>query len=379
MILSLLSENSDFTGLNNPDIRTTIQRSASRHGMAPLAAYALRTHLSGQERAEREQAWCDRVLAQSCSSFYRSLRDLEFVAATLGRRSIRLLALKGPVLASRHYDPPFLRMPSGDLDFAVRECEIEEACSALKEAGYALESPLRTARAFSHHVTMLHATRTRLELHFRLTHGRRGLAVDQFFDRAASFRLPDGTDVLTLEGASEIVHLALHAASGRFRPFFHLYELRRICKLHDAAVLREAAAMAAEAHFAGVFGLIDVAFQSCWGEAFLPPDLLMPRAWLDWRIDETFYRRYDRWSELDGAHTMRSRLMGRWLDLQITDGPLQAARQIAVLTHLGWHEAGLARYTARAQAACIEVCRLNTDSAVIHLAAMPGVYLLRQK
>ncbi len=332
-ILSLFSEELDFNVLRNPEIRTTIQRSASRHGMAPLVAYAIRTHLP-----ERERAWCDRVLAQSCSSYHRSLRDLEFVAATLERRGIRLLALKGPLLASRYYDPPFLRMPSGDLDFGVRECEIEVACSALKEAGYSLDSPFETARAFSHHVVMLHPARVSLELHFRLTHGPRGLPVDRFFDQAASIRLPNGTEVLTLEGAIEIVHLALHAACGRFRPFFHLYELRRICKVNRPAILREAAAIAAECHFVGAFALIDAAFHSCWGEAFLPPDVSMPRTWLDWRINAKLYRMCGRWSELDGAHTMRSRLLGRWLDLQTTDRPFHAVRQIAMLTQFAWHQ-----------------------------------------
>jgi hypothetical protein len=332
MILSLLSEKPDFDELQNPEIRAAIQRSAGRHGFAPLLAYTVRAHVSEQARA-----WCDRVLAQSCSSYYRSLRDLEFVADTLGRRGIRLLALKGPVLASRYYDPAFLRMPSCDLDFAVRECEIEDACSALAEAGYSQESPLETARAFSHHVVMLHQARVSLELHFRLTHGPRGLPVDRFFDQAVSFRLPNGTEVLILEGAIEIVHLALHAACGRFRPFFHLYELRRICKVSDPAVLREAAAIAAESHFAGAFGLVDAAFQAFWGKAFLPPDVPMPRTWLDWRINQKLCRMCVRWSELDGAHTMRSRLLGRWLDLRTTDRPSDAVRQIAMLSRFAWH------------------------------------------
>src|ERR1700729_243100 len=90
ILLSLFSAEHLADAIINPVNLATIQRSASRHGMAPLVAYAIRTHLP-----ELERAWCDRVLAQSCSSYHRSLRDLEFVAATLGRRGIELLALKG--------------------------------------------------------------------------------------------------------------------------------------------------------------------------------------------------------------------------------------------------------------------------------------------
>lgn len=303
--------------------------------MAPLVAYAIRTHLP-----EPERAWCDRVLAQSCSSYHRSLRDLEFVAATLGRRGIRPLALKGPLLASRYYDPPFLRMPSGDLDFGVRECELEAACSALEEEGYSLASPIEAARACSHHVVMLHTARVSLELHFRLTHGPRGLPLDRFFDQSAPSRLRNGAEVLTLGGAHEILHLALHAACGRFRPFFHLYELRRICKVSRPEVLSQAAAIAAETHFAGAFALIDAAFQSCWGEALLPAGVSMPQTWLGWRINEKLYQRCSRWSEREGAHTLRSRLMGRWLDLQTTDTAVDAVRQVAMLTGFAWHQLG---------------------------------------
>ena len=275
-------------------------------GIAPLVAYAVRLHVPAPDRA-----WCDRILAQSWASYQRNLRGLEFVAATLDRRGIQLLALKGPLLASRYYNPVFLRMPSGDLDFAVRECDIDEACAALTEVGYAFESSLETARAFSHHVVMLHPARVAIELHFRMSHGPFGLPVDPFFDRAARYRLQTGTEVLILEGAAEVFHLALHAVCGRFRPFFHLYELRQVSRASGPAIVREAAAMAAECNMAGAFALIDAAFQSCWGESFLPEDVSMPRTWLQWRINEKLYHACGHWSESARGHSLRSRLQGR--------------------------------------------------------------------
>jgi hypothetical protein len=88
----------------------------------------------------------------------RGLRDLEFAAA----RDIQLLALKGPLLASRYYEPAFLRMPSGDLEIAVRECDIEKEYAALMEVGHSPGS-LSRERRFSHHVMMRHADRVSLE------------------------------------------------------------------------------------------------------------------------------------------------------------------------------------------------------------------------
>ncbi len=245
---------------------------------------------------------------------------------------------KGPGGAARHYNPAFLRMPSGDLDFAVRECEIEEACSALKEAGYSLESPLRVATGIQPPCDaaspLPDAPRTAFPPDPRTARATGG----QVLRSGRVIPAPQRNRSADTRGRQRDCSSGVARGIRTIQPFFHLYELRRICKLHDVAVRREAAAMAAEAHFAGVFALIDVAFQSRWGEPFLPPDTTMPRTWLDWRIDDTFYQRYDRWSELDGAHTLRTRLLGRWLDLQTTDSPLHAARQVATLTHLGWHE-----------------------------------------
>lgn len=331
LLLPLISEKPDFSALHDPECWRQIQRCAASHGVAQLVAYSVRPHVS-----VAGQAWCDRVIVASWSAHCRKLSDLEFVAAALGQRGIQVLCLKGPLLASRHYDPPFLRKPSGDLDFAVREHDIPEACDALREVGYWLDSSVETARAFSHHVVINHATRTSLELHFRITHGPFGLPVDPFFDRAGRFRLESGTEVLVLDGAAEIFHLALHVVCGRFQPFFHLYELRRICAAAAPGVVREAAAKAAEYHFAGAFALVDAAFQSCWGERFLPPDFPMPRSWLQGRIDEKLYFACSRWAERNSAHTLRSRLQGRWLDLQTTDRPSDAWRQIGMLTRFAW-------------------------------------------
>lgn len=329
LLIPLISEEPDFSAVRDPELWRIIRNCAGRHGVAPLVAYAVRPHVS-----EGQKPWCDAILAQSWSAWRESLAGLEFVAGELGRRGIPLMALKGPVLACRHYDPAFLRMPSSDLDLGLRACDLGPACEALKDTGYSLESPLEASLRFSHHAVMLHPSRARLELHFRLSHGPFGPSVDPFFDHAAKFRLPGGSEVLTLDGAAEILHLALHVVCGRFRPFFHVYELRRLCAAAGARVVRDACDMAVRYHFAGAVALIDAAFKSCWGEAFLPADFPMPRTWLHGRINEKLWRACCQWSAPGRGHTLRSRIQGRWLDIQTTDRSSDALRQIRMLARL---------------------------------------------
>ena len=104
LLIPICREKPDLSAVHEPDLWKTIRGCAVRHGMAPLIASAVRQHVPTAERG-----WCDRILAQSWASFQRSLRGLEFVAETLGRRGIQLLSLKGPLLASRYYNRPSRR------------------------------------------------------------------------------------------------------------------------------------------------------------------------------------------------------------------------------------------------------------------------------
>jgi hypothetical protein len=331
LLIPLISEKPNVGAPGDPKLWEVVKKCAARHGVAQLVAYAVHPHVS-----EAEKAWCDAVLARSWSSYRRSYGDLERIAARLQGRGIQVLALKGPLLAARHYDPAFLRMPSSDLDIAVRERDLEAACAALGEEGYASKLSLRAARRFSHHIAMIHPAGACVELHFRLTHGPFGPSTDGFFEGAGNFRLPGGAEVLVLEGAAEIFHLALHVVCGRFRPFFHLWELHRICAKAGPDAVREASVKAAECHFAGAFALLDVAFRACWGEPLLPPGFSIPATWLNSRIDEKLYRAFCRWSALETGHTLGSRVQGRWLDIQTTDRPSDALRQLAMLMRFAW-------------------------------------------
>ncbi|MDP9171061.1 MAG: nucleotidyltransferase family protein [Acidobacteriota bacterium] len=326
LMIRLLSNPPDLTVVNDPESWNIIKTESGRHGLRPLLAFAARKHLPASERH-----WCDQVLTRAWQRHNENLASLDYVLGILEAEGIRALALKGPCLALRYYEPAFLRRPSFDLDVAVTSADFARACHALERVGYSQLVGVEETLEFSHHAVLMHKERPRVEIHFRLTHGARGLGVDEFLSRALPYQLPGGRQVWIPSPADELLHLALHVAAGRFAPFFHLYELHRISALMPREHVEQAARRAAKEHFVGAFYLIDAAFRLHWDEPFLPAGLDLRQPWLHWRLNENLYWAYQKWSELGGEHTLASRLRGRWLDLQTSDGPSDAWRQLQLL------------------------------------------------
>jgi hypothetical protein len=258
------------------------------------------------------------------------LGQLEFVLGVLAREGIPAISLKGPLLAQRYYAPALLRKPSMDLDLAVAEGDIARACEALVGEGYELNSPVRDAFSQSHHVTLWHASRPRVELHFRLSHAAVGIPVEEFFGRTVPMRLPGGLEARVLGPGDQLLHLALHLAHARFGTLFYLYEVRRVWKAAPAEVRAEALRRAVAHRFCGALRMIDVAFRVRWGEAFLEPEAGVPRTWLNWRLTPELYRRFEKWSSPGRKLSLGARLQGRWLDFLITDGARDAFRLVAL-------------------------------------------------
>jgi hypothetical protein len=325
-LIPLLAEAPDLSVLLDEAFWKKIKENAGRYGVAALVAYAARSHVSPAERV-----WCDRVLTECWVRHERMLWNLESVLRLLSAEGIPAIALKGPLLAQRYYTPPFLRKPSVDLDLAVTEQDLESACNVLIKVGYTLDVPISKAKAISHHVALSHASRARLELHFRLSHQTLGMPVDQFFCRMVSVRLPGGLEAQVLGPADQLLHLILHLAHSRFGTLFHLYEIRRVCGREPLSVRVEAARRAIDHHFCGALRMVDLAFRVHWGEPFLPPEVVVPRTWLNWRLNEKLYAEFERWSEPDRELTLAARLWGRWLEFQITDAPSDAIRSLKLL------------------------------------------------
>jgi hypothetical protein len=305
-----------------------VKDNARRHGVAPLVASIARSHVPAAERV-----WCDRVLVASMDRHRRSLQDLEYLLGVFDDAGIRTLALKGPLLACRHYEPPYLRKPSVDLDLAVKEGDLDRACEALSRVGYITEPGMRGMRKSNHHVALEHPSRCRLELHFRLSHRALGIPVDEFFDRAVRCGR-----AWVLSPADEILHLVLHHASGRFATLFHLYEVRRIWAAAPLEVRREAVQRAVEHHFAGVFAMTDIAFRSRWGEPMLGPEIPLKRTWLQWRLTGRLFAAFERYSDPGRELPLTVRLKRKWLDFQVTDAPRDALRFGASAARIAWFQ-----------------------------------------
>lgn len=333
LLLRLVSDSPDLAVLADPASWRLIKENAGPSGMAPLVAFTARSHVPKDERL-----WCDKVLTQSWVRYEQSLHHLDYELGILEAEGIRALALKGPLLARRHYNPPFLRKPSIDLDLAIHERDLDRACEALAREGYTLIESIRRAKMLSHHAVLSHPAKRRIELHFRLSHHTAGIRVDELFGRAVPHELPGGRVAWVLAPADEALHLILHAVNDRFGTLFHLYEIRRIWRAMPLNLRMEAVQRGVDRHFAGALKMVDVAFRSLWGDGLLPPDAQLPETWLHRRLNEKLFRSFEDFWEAGHTRTLMNRLRGRWLDFQTTDRPADAAKFAADLARTAWFQ-----------------------------------------
>jgi hypothetical protein len=333
LLTRLLSEPADLGIVSDATSWKIVRENAGRHGVAPLIAFIARPHVNPAERS-----WCDRVLSSSWKRHSWNLQQLDDILAHLEQAGIQVLVLKGPVLASRYYQPPFLRKPSTDLDLAIKREDLDRACAALSKLGYTPEASTREKKTVSHHVELIHPSRAKVELHFRLSHKGLGIPTDEFFERSANSELPEGRIVRILSPADEILHLTLHSISGRFATLFHLYEVRKIWRLASPEIRREAVRMAAQHHFTGVFAMTDVAFRVRWGDALITQDLPLEPTWLHWRLNPRLYSQYERCSDPGRDLPLKVRLERKWLDFQMTDRPLDGLKLGADMILIAWFQ-----------------------------------------
>jgi hypothetical protein len=338
LVTGLLSDRPDLAVLADSEAWGLVRNQSKQLGVAPLIAYIVRPHVSGPDRE-----WCDAILTRSWTRHENSLRHLRFVLGVLNDAGIETLSLKGPLLAQRYYNPPFLRRPSVDLDIAVRARDLQRACEALVRSGYVRTRSLEEDLACSHHVELTHPGRKAVELHFRASHGLLGVLVDEFFDRSLACAIPGGGMARVPGPADEILQLVLHLAKDRYKPIFHLYEIRRLWRATSPAIREEVISRAASHHFQGVIALTEVAFRVRWGEPFLPPDsphlLAIKRGtWLHRKYDERLYTAFESASAEGLEHRPGDRVRGRWLQFQITDRPIDAVRLLGLLGRIAWFQ-----------------------------------------
>jgi len=324
LLAPLLEDAPDISALANQQVWSTIRQHAGSYGVAALIAYAVRPHVTGEDRQ-----WCDRILTESWVRHERMLGCLENLLRLFDANGIPVIALKGPLLARRYYKPAFLRKPSMDLDLAVSAQYLDRACKVLASEGYAPSKPIRDALSDSHHVELDKPSQPRLELHFRLSHRALGIAVDELFERAVSVSLPNGRKALVLGAADQLLHLILHLTQSRFGTLFHLFEVRRVCRAETSDVLAEAISRGVRHHYCGALRMMDIAFRTRWKEPFLVPGTNIPKTWLNSRLTPELFRAFESWSLPGRDLHLADRIYGRWLDFQLTDRPRDALRSAA--------------------------------------------------
>ena len=309
--------------------RTELFNLAVQEGLGPLLAKTIRPFVFDEDRRR-----CDAILGKSWIWHDRMLSSATSVAGALEAGGVKALSLKGPVLALRHFKPPFVRRPSGDLDIGVAAGDLERACAALASLGYVLEGSLAAYMSTTHHAALVPPQSGGLpsiDLHFRLTQGTLGVPIANLLEAAIPFELPGGVGTWVQDPADELMHLGLHAVYGRFCPLFHLFEFHRLWRAAEPAVRERAVSRAREFHLVGGLRMLDVAFHCIWNEPLLNNGMALPRTWLDSRIDDRLLRDFESWkvaTEAEGGHggSFGSRIQGRWLDFQLTDRPIDALR-----------------------------------------------------
>lgn len=315
----LVCDTPDLSLIRNADAWHRIKRDSRRHGMGPLVAYSARPHVSPEERQ-----WADQILRGAWRRHEQMLRGLDSLLQTLERAGVRPVVLKGPVLGLRHYDPPFVRKPSIDLDLGIARDDLEQACRVLLSAGYTMGARIEDEIRDNHHVALSHPSMPLVELHFRLSHRALGPRIEPFLERARPFRLPSGREVSIPDASDEIFHLMVHHAGGA-AIFFHLWELRRLWSRASAEVRERAIETAAANHFSGVLDLVDAGLRKYWGETLLA-GRTRPKTWRKRRAPAGTYDEFERLWEPGLAPSAGIRLRRRWLELRLMERPSDAFR-----------------------------------------------------
>jgi hypothetical protein len=151
---------------------------------------------------------------------FKKVRDL------LAEKSIAVILLKGPHLASTVYDTPNERI-YGDLDILVRPGDFERSAAVLLENGFepvAYDAYAPEIQGDFKHWEFHSPSGILVELHRWLSgHDRYKLDSDGFFARAEKFKFGE-TEALGLGTEDLLLHLCLHMGAS----FFFVIESKHV-------------------------------------------------------------------------------------------------------------------------------------------------------
>jgi hypothetical protein len=191
-----------------PEARRALLETAARHGA--LAAIAGRLPPDDADLRARFARLAAALRVRDAE--VRAALDL--AVGALAARKIEPCALKGPVLADRVHPEPALR-PAGDVDLLVPEARLDDAVAALVEEGWLPIGGLQGwyERIHAHHVTLVHARRPPVELHFHAQSAfGAALRAEELLARSRPHVTASGARVRVLAPEDELLFLALHGA-----------------------------------------------------------------------------------------------------------------------------------------------------------------------
>jgi hypothetical protein len=186
------------------------------HGLCPPVVRPLI-----EERRALQRVWIERING-----------SLDEILGHVSHAGIRVVPLKGPVLAERLYSDPRARF-SLDIDLLVRPDDFPQASAALAALGYEASAgpSARYHLTHHHHLTFHQPQRPLVELHFRTFTGfGTCLEAADYLARATPYQTGRGTSCFILAPEDEFLYLAVHAAGHGCQRWSWLYDLK--CFLH---------------------------------------------------------------------------------------------------------------------------------------------------
>jgi Uncharacterised nucleotidyltransferase len=164
--------------------------------------------------------------------------SLDALGELFSAADLRVVALKGPLLAERFYPEGALR-PCVDLDLLVAEEDLDRTVAALEAAGWRADSGPSAAYARQHHyhLQLRRDGQPPLELHFRARVGfGTVMPAADLIRRSRPAPGAAGRGLRVLAPEDELVYLAVHAAAHGFTRLVWLYDLKLFCRRYAAEI-----------------------------------------------------------------------------------------------------------------------------------------------
>ena len=258
----------------------------------------------------------------------RRLQALRRLTDAFSNEGLTCVSLKGPLLAERFYDDPFLR-PSNDLDVLIYEKDVSSAARLMRKLGFQLENgfPWTLQRRVNQHLNFSGTDWSpRVEVHYRWLAGGILIDSDEFVSRSHIWRSPSGFEAKVLSPADEAFYCCVHAANHGFHRLRWLYDVIQIARKLTEGERMSVRNLVIRHHQAGHFIAAAMAAREFFGETLDLGCGALPASWIDLTPRQA-RRMVER---LEGNSVTLAEKVGYRLDLfRMTQSPADAIRLLA--------------------------------------------------